>query len=129
MLGALRFRANPVAHFAINADDVEPSRAFYARVFGWKFSAWGPPGFYQIEAAGLAGARRAAGPPRAGPGPADDRVRVHLRGRLDRHDGAGSAGGTVVLDRSVIPGVGTRMFFADPDGNVFGAMQYDTAAE
>jgi len=34
-----------------------------------------------------------------------------------------------VLDRSVIPGVGTRMFFADPDGNVFGAMQYDTAAE
>jgi len=78
---------------------------------------------------GLAGARRAAGPPRAGPGPADDRVRVHLRGRLDRHDGAGRAGGTVVLDRSVIPGVGTRMFFADPDGNVFGAMQYDTAAE
>ena len=40
-----------------------------------------------------------------------------------------AAGGTVVLDRSVIPGVGTRMFFADPDGNVFGAMQYDTAAE
>jgi hypothetical protein len=29
----------------------------------------------------------------------------------------------------VIVGVGTLMFFADPDGNVFGAMQYDTKAE
>jgi hypothetical protein len=26
-------------------------------------------------------------------------------------------------------GVGTLMFFADLDGNVFGAMQYDTRAE
>jgi hypothetical protein len=30
---------------------------------------------------------------------------------------------------SAIVGVGTLMFFADLDGNVFGAMQYDTRAE
>jgi predicted enzyme related to lactoylglutathione lyase len=40
-----------------------------------------------------------------------------------------AAGGKIVLARSVIVGVGTLMFFADLDGNVFGAMQYDTAAE
>lgn len=27
--------------------------------------------------------------------------------------------------RSVIAGVGSLMFFADPEGNVFGAMQYE----
>ena len=38
-----------LAHFAINADDVPASRSFYESVFGWTFSAWGPPGFYQID--------------------------------------------------------------------------------
>jgi len=28
-----------------------------------------------------------------------------------------------------IVGVGTLMFFPDPEGNVFGAMQYDSRAE
>lgn len=35
----------------------------------------------------------------------------------------------MLLERSVIVGVGTLMFFADLDGNAFGAMQYDAAAE
>ena len=37
-----------VVHFAIHADDVERARRFYEAVFGWRFSAWGPPGFYDI---------------------------------------------------------------------------------
>ena len=35
----------------------------------------------------------------------------------------------MLLERSVIVGVGTLMFFGDPDGNVFGAMQYGAKAE
>src|SRR5262245_1451045 len=38
-----------VAHFAINADDVARAKRFYENVFGWTFSAWGPPNFYQIR--------------------------------------------------------------------------------
>ena len=127
----MTFARNTLAHFAINAEDVEKSRAFYAKVFGWKFSAWGPPGFYQIEAK-------------------DSPVFGALQGRRDLVKGhrtvgfectfavesidatekaVKAAGGKVVLDRSVIVGVGTLMFFADLDGNVFGAMQYDSAAE
>ena len=45
---------NSLAHFAINADDVERARKFYEKVFGWKFNSWGPPGFYMIEATGSA---------------------------------------------------------------------------
>src|SRR5881409_856049 len=38
-----------LAHFAINADDVPRAKRFYEKVFGWTFSAWGPPDFYQIK--------------------------------------------------------------------------------
>ena len=38
-------------------------------------------------------------------------------------------GGKILLERSVITGVGTLMFFADTEGNAFGAMQYDQRAE
>src|SRR5437016_10740870 len=38
-----------VAHFAINADDVSRARRFYEKVFGWKFQAYGPPGFYMVD--------------------------------------------------------------------------------
>ena len=34
---------SPLAHFAINADDVARAQGFYEAVFGWKFNAWGPP--------------------------------------------------------------------------------------
>src|ERR1700731_2639709 len=40
---------NAVRHFAINADDIDRARSFYERVFGWRFNAWGPPNFYQID--------------------------------------------------------------------------------
>ena len=119
---------NTLAHFAINADDVDRSAAFYEAVFGWKLRAWGPPGFFQIEGAGVRGAlqqRRSL-----------DGVRLHgfectfAVASLDAVEATVRAqGGKVVLERSVIAGVGTLMFFADPDGNVFGAMQYDAAAE
>src|SRR5690242_225435 len=49
--------ATPVAHFSINADDLPRARSFYENVFGWKFQAWGPPGFYMID--------MGSGPPRA----------------------------------------------------------------
>lgn len=122
---------NTLAHFSINADDIDRARAFYEKVFGWKFAAWGPPSFYQIEAKGSP-------------------VLGSLQGRRDLVKGTRTigfectigvpsidateravkaAGGKVVLDRSVIVGVGTLMFFQDTEGNVFGAMQYDKQAE
>jgi uncharacterized protein len=119
-----------LAHFSINADDVDRSRAFYEQVFGWRFTPWGPPGFYQIESVGdgLRGAlqqRRFLQPA----------VRVGFEctmsvASIDATEKAvRAAGGTVLLQRSVIAGVGTLMFFADPDGNAFGAMQYDAEAQ
>jgi predicted enzyme related to lactoylglutathione lyase len=40
-----------------------------------------------------------------------------------------AAGGKVVMQKSIIVGVGALMFFEDTEGNVFGAIQPDPGAE
>jgi predicted enzyme related to lactoylglutathione lyase len=38
------------------------------------------------------------------------------------------AGGTVVAPKMAVPGVGWTAYFADPEGNAFGVMEFDPAA-
>jgi predicted enzyme related to lactoylglutathione lyase len=123
-----------LAHFAINADDVARAKKFYERVFGWTFTAWGPPGFYQIE--------MGAGAPAAVLGALQGR-RELLEGEKmtgyectiavpsidDTIKAVRANGGSTVLEKSIIVGVGALAFFRDPEGNAFGAIQFDTAAE
>jgi hypothetical protein len=116
-------------HFAINADDVARARSFYEAVFGWRFSAWGPPNFYQIEMGGdspvlgaLQGRRDLV--------PESRTIGFECTIAVDDIDAVERAvldnGGEIALARSVIGGVGTLMFFKDTEGNVFGAMQYES---
>jgi predicted enzyme related to lactoylglutathione lyase len=127
----MNFPPNTLAHFAINADDIDRARRFYEKVFGWKLTAWGPPGFYQIEAKGSAVMGALQGRRQLVPGQRtlgfECTIAVPSIDQVERAVLAG--GGKIALARSVIVGVGTLMFFEDPEGNVFGAMQYDRAAE
>jgi predicted enzyme related to lactoylglutathione lyase len=124
-----------VSHFAINADDVPRARRFYERVFGWTFSAWGPPKFYMIdthgdgEAAGIRGSLQG----RRELVPGKRMIGFECTINVPSIDATASAvlaaGGRVVLQKSIIVGVGALMFFEDTEGNVFGAMQPDSQAE
>lgn len=121
-----------LAHFAINADDVGRARRFYENVLGWRFSAWGPPGFYQIDPGGEFPVRGALqGRRELVPGQRTVGFECTIAvASIDAVEAAVLAnGGKVLLARSVIGGVGTLMFFEDTEGNVFGAMQYDGRAE
>ena len=122
-----------VAHFAINADDLERARRFYERVFAWRFRAWGPPGFYMIATGteqdpGILGSlqqRRDLIPGERMP-PWECSISV---ADVDAVAAAVvTNGGSIVLPRTMIPTVGHLIFFKDPDGNVAGAMQYDPKA-
>jgi len=122
-----------LSHIAINADDVSAGRAFYRAVFGWQFSAWGPPGFYRMEAddprgPGVTAAlqqRRRLLPDQPTTGfectmAVDDIHRVEKA--------ALGAGGRLLMQTTTIAGVGQLIWLADPSGNVVGAMQYDDNA-
>ena len=123
-----------VRHFAINADDLQRARAFYGRVFGWSFEPWGPPGFFMI-AAGDAGAgplgslqqRRELVPGRRMTG---FECTIAVQEDVDKVAAAVRAnGGKIVMEKATIPGVGDLIFFEDPEGNLAGAMRYDSKAE
>jgi predicted enzyme related to lactoylglutathione lyase len=123
-----------LAHFAINADDVGRAKRFYENVFGWTITAWGPPGFYLI-ATGADGSHAARGAVQGRRAllPGQRTVGFECTIAIDSIDDTARAvlanGGRTIMEKSVIVGVGTLMFFQDTEGNVFGAMQYDAGAE
>jgi len=124
-----------IQHFAINADDVARAKRFYERAFGWTFSAWGPPNFYVIstsgknEAPGVRGALQGRRELVRGQRMVGFECTIGVESIDDTAKAVLANGGKTVLEKSVIVGVGTLMFFQDPEGNVFGAMQYDAHAE
>jgi hypothetical protein len=118
-----------LAHFAINADDPDTSRTFYASVFGWTFQPFGPPGFFKIDTDGVFGALQKRRDLVEG----NSTVGLECTFGVDDVDDIArkviEAGGTILMPRFTISGVGHLIFFKDPSGNAIGAMQYDSAAE
>ena len=121
---------NPIAHFDIAADDLEATRRFYERVFGWTFEAWGPPDFYLI----WTGEPHAPGLVHGSMSKRNERVIGTAHGGFEctlSVDDLGAIksavaahGGKIVLDEYEIVGVGRMIKFADPSGNVACAMRY-----
>ena len=121
---------NNVVHFAVHADDIERAREFYEIVFGWRFTAWGPPGFFLIETGtperpGIAGALHERSEPLGGTGMRGFECTIAVEDIEATGAAIVAAGGTIVYDRMQIPGVGTLVRFLDSEANVLGAMQYD----
>jgi predicted enzyme related to lactoylglutathione lyase len=113
-------------HFAINADDVPRARAFYEKVFGWTFTPWGPPGFYQTQDAGPGrmGALQGRRPIEKTTMPG-----MELTFGVDDLDATIAAieanGGQLLMPPYRIETVGRLIFFKDSEGNIAGAMQYE----
>jgi uncharacterized protein len=126
--------AGHVAHFAVNADDVGEARRFYGAVFGWTFEPFGPPDFFQIRTAGgdLPG-MQAGLQARRDLGDAYRTVGFECTVAVDDVDAVvatvRSHGGTVLMEKTTLAGIGDLVFFADPSGNVVGAMRYHADAD
>ncbi len=114
-------------HFAINCDDVDRAKTFYEGVFGWRFQAWGPPGFFNTNDAGVRGSIQ----PRRELVPGVRMSGMECSFGVADIDATQAAieklGGKVIMPKVVIPTVGTLIFFQDPEGNLAGAMQYERA--
>jgi len=124
-----------VAHFAINADNVPRAKKFYEQVFGWTVTAWGPPNFYQLatsregEPVGILGALQKRRDLIAGTRTVGFECTISVPSIDDTAKAVLANGGKTLMEKSVIVGVGTLMFFQDPEGNAFGAMQFDKTIE
>lgn len=121
-----------VAHFSVNANDMERAKAFYAGAFGWSFQAYGPPGFYMIQGAGGPGGMYASLQERREIVPGKPIYGLECSLSIENSEKAEAAikkaGGKIVMPRTVIAGVGKLFFFEDTEGNIMGAMEYDATA-
>jgi predicted enzyme related to lactoylglutathione lyase len=126
--------AHNVVHFAIHADDVDRARRFYEAVFGWRFEAWGPPGFFRIatgDAAhpGIEGALHSRDEPLDGTGTRGFTCTVAVDDVAAIRAAVLANGGTITYEEIEIPTVGTLTQFLDTEGNELAAMKYDDSRQ
>src|SRR5581483_3700464 len=100
-----------VDYIEFPASDIEKTKAFYTRAFGWKFTDYGPD-YTSFEDGRLAGGFwKAANVVRGGA-----LVVIYASDLAATEDSVRTAGGTIVKDAFAFPG-GRRFHFTDPTGN------------
>jgi predicted enzyme related to lactoylglutathione lyase len=126
-----------VVHFEITVEDPERAEAFYTRAFGWQFHRWdGPTEYWLIHTGdaatpGIDGAMmRRTTASLDGEPPVGAYICTIAVDDLDRtRDAVKSQGGSLASDKRAIVGVGWFCYARDPEGNLFGMMQEDSAAK
>ncbi len=125
-----------VIHFEIHAEQPERCAQFYQQLLGWRFARWvdGEPEYWLITTGpdsepGINGGmmRRQ--------GPIDGTAVIAFVCTVDVLDvdaaalKAGTLGGTVVVPKMPIPGIGWLCYIKDTEGNIVGLMQHDAGAQ
>ncbi len=119
-----------VVHFDITAEDPERAMAFYKEALGWEFQKWeGPLDYWLIttgpeDVPGINGGLGARTPDTL-PGTTNS---LYVESLDEAVDKVTAAGGTIVVPRMAVPGVGWMVYFQDTEGNVFGMMEADESA-
>ena len=115
-------------HFGIPADDVEKLAGFYRGLFGWKIEkAPGPMDYWMIEAApaghGVNGGMMKRQVPQQ-----HILVFFQVESIDDFAAKASTLGGSVVMGKHAVPGMGWFAVCLDPQGNAFAMWQSDPSA-
>jgi predicted enzyme related to lactoylglutathione lyase len=135
---------NRVIHFEIQAAEPERAARFYTDVFGWEIKEWVIPGvpiknenrYWNVSTGGEkepginGGLIFRRGPAPAGGEPVNAYVcTVGVTSVDESVLKVQKAGGTVVVPKMPIPGVGWVSYCKDTEGNILGIHQEDTNAK
>ncbi|MGN6440779.1 MAG: VOC family protein [Arthrobacter sp.] len=119
-----------VVHFEIPADDQKRARKFYQEALGWRIEAVPGMDYSMVITTDLDadGRPAAAGAINGGMMARDGRVTAPVI-TVDVPDinatlkSVEELGGSVVMPKNEIPGMGYTAYFTDPEGNVMGLWQ------
>lgn len=119
--------SNRVVHFEIPCNEPERTMEFFRQTFGWKFDRFGEEEYWSvITGEGEGGINGGLMKKRD---PQQPLVNVIDVKDLDRSVmDIEKNGGTIVVPRMPIAGVGWVAYFKDPDGNIHGVYQNDPSA-
>ncbi len=119
-----------VIHFELPADDPKRAIAFYEKVFGWTITKWeGPMNYWLVTAGpddepGINGAITAR--------VNAEQVTTFSMTSTSVDESAkkvAEAGGSVIMPKGPVPGVGWLVMCKDTEGNVFGIIEFDPNAK
>ena len=120
---------NRVTHFEIPSDNPEGLMDFYKKAFSWNYIQFGQEPYWlamtgDASTPGINGAIMKKKHPQQ---PITNSIGVEdIDASIKSIE---AAGGTIVVPKTAIPGVGWLSYFKDPDQNIFGIMQDDKTAK
>jgi predicted enzyme related to lactoylglutathione lyase len=118
-----------IIHFELPVDQPERAIKFYETVFGWRIEKWNGPVNYWLVSTGESSEPGIDGAIMQRGGAFASAVNTLAVASLDEAMQAVVAnGGSIVVPRMAIPGVGYMAYFADTEGNLSGLMQSDPTA-
>ena len=123
-----------VVHFEIHAENPKRAAKFYTDSFGWKIQKWNGPVEYWMVMTGEPGQPGINGGlmRRHGTVTGDSVIAfvctLDVPSVDDYVKKVMAAGGTIVMPKSAVPGVGWIAYGKDTEGNIFGLMQEDPNA-
>lgn len=120
---------NRFTHFELACADLEKTAAFYREVFGWQVEKWeGPVDYWMVisgdrETAGINGGLMKTG------GEFTGTINTIEVDDIDAYLAKVIAnGGSIAMEKDVIPGVGYQAYFKDNSGIMVGLHQADPKA-
>lgn len=103
---------NPISHWELMVSDVARTRAFYGKIFDWKFNDQGSE-YTLIDTGTPPGGGLMARPPGVARAALNTYFAVNSIDATLRK--VVEAGGNVIVPRTEVPGIGWFAMFLDPD--------------
>ena len=118
-----------LSHFEITADDPERAAAFYKKAFGWEINDWGGPFKYLLA---TTGPKEQTGIDGAIMDRHESKQPVINTISVDTWEAGASAvkdaGGSVLPEKTPVPGQGYFAYCRDTEGNLFGIFEANEKA-
>lgn len=118
-----------VIHFEVSADDPERASQFYSGVFGWDIKKWGGPRDYRLVSTGATDQPGIDGGIFKREGSINYVNTIDVPSVDDYSARVTEHGGSVVVPKHAIPGVGYLVYCQDTENNVFGIVQMDESVQ
>jgi len=110
----------PVVHWELWSQDPEKAAAFYTKVFDWTIQHIPEMDYRFVDTGGEGGINGGIMKPKEGPWPGNLAFYIDVDDLDAYAKKVTAAGGKMIVEKMVVPGVGEFSLFGDPDGRVVG---------
>lgn len=110
----------PVVHWEFWSKDPEKTSSFYEKVFGWGIKHIPEMDYRIVETGGTGGINGGIMKPKEGPWPGNMAFYISVDDLDAYTKKIKDAGGTMIVEKQDVPGMGAFSLFADTEGRVLG---------